>query len=192
MFRLGRLFFRGLAAVIPVFLTVYVVVWVVSKAESGMAEVWKLFLPERLYIPGMGILLFVVFIMLVGATLSNWIGRRLFGWLEGALETLPLIKAVYKSVKDLTGLFSRGRQVGKNKVVLVRQNGLKMLGLVTRDSISEVAVGQDDYVPVLIPYSYMVGGLTILVKKTDIEETTISVEHAMRLSLTAWAQANRD
>ena len=98
---LSKIFFTGLAAVLPVLLTIYILSWLGSKAESVLGETIKLLLPDRWYTPGMGLLAGVVLIFLVGLTLRAWVVRSADG-----------VAAVWVGVVDDLWEFGRPRGSG--------------------------------------------------------------------------------
>ncbi len=52
---LGKLFLKGLAVVIPVALTLAILWWVATGAETLMGAILKFTLPDGWYVPGMGL-----------------------------------------------------------------------------------------------------------------------------------------
>jgi uncharacterized membrane protein len=132
----------------------------------------------------------------VGLLVNNYITGRFFAWLTQLLEKVPLIKAIYNPLKDLMALIP-GRNSDKNKpqkVVLVNFDhlGVEALGLVTREDLDELKVAGENKVSVYIPFSYMLGGMTVIVARDKIRKVDIPVDQALKLSVTAWIKANED
>jgi uncharacterized membrane protein len=191
MKKLNQIFFKGLIVVLPITLTFYLLFWASVKIESLFASSLKLALGQELYIPGLGIVVTIFFIMIVGLLVNNYITGRVFTLLTQALEKIPLFKVIYNPLKDLMALIP-GRSSSKNKlqkVVLVPMEtlGVEVLGLVTRDELDEIP--GTDLVTVYIPFSYMLGGLTILVPKNKVKKVDMPVDQALKLSVTAWIKA---
>ena len=71
-------------------------------------------------------------------------------------------------------------------VVVTLQDGVRMVGLVTRESLKGVAEGdgQED-VAVFLPWSYQVGGITVLVPRSRITPLDMTVEQGFRFAFTA-------
>jgi uncharacterized membrane protein len=67
------------------------------------------------------------------------------------------------------------------------QFGGYVFGFVTREDLDELPI--EDLVPVYIPYSYMLGGITLLVKKEKLVKVDMPVDQALKLSVTAWIKA---
>lgn len=193
MKKLNQYFFKGLIVVLPITLTFYLLYWASSKVESIFEPFLARVLGEWLYIPGLGILLSLVFIMLVGVLVSNYITGRVFTWLTGLLEKVPLIKTVYLPLRDLMGLIpGKSSERSLQRVVLVplEPMGVKVLGLVTREELDEI--NEKNLVSVYVPFSYMLGGVTVLVEPSKLEKVDIPVDQALKLSVTSWIKAKAD
>lgn len=189
---INQIFFKGLIVVLPITLTFYFIFWASVKLESLFASTLQYLLGQELYIPGLGIMLTLVVIFIVGLLVSNYVTGRLFIWLTSLLEKVPLIKAIYNPLRDLMALIP-GKHSEKDKaqrVVLVPLEplGVKALGLVTRENLDELP--SSDLITVYIPYSYMLGGMTVLVDRNKVEKVDLTVEQALKLSVTAWIRAS--
>lgn len=192
MKHLNQIFFKGLIVVLPITLTFYLLFWISLKMESLFGSGLEWVMGEELYIPGLGILVTVVFIFLVGLLVNNYFTGRFFAWLSQTLERVPLIKVIYNPLKDLMALLP-GRSSSKSKpqrVVLVQleQLGIEALGLVTREELDELP--GDNKISVYIPFSYMLGGLTVIVSREKVRKVDMPVDQALKLSVTAWIKAS--
>ena len=92
-----RTFLKGLAAVLPITITIYAVVWLVRSAEEAL----KGLLPGDVYFRGLGILVGLALVYLIGLLLNMWIAAALMRLIDRLLEHIPLVKSLYGSVKDL-------------------------------------------------------------------------------------------
>lgn len=189
---LSKIFFTGLAAVLPVLLTFYILVWLGAKAESVFGGTLNLLLPQHWYKPGMGLVAGVVFIFLVGLTLRAWVVRRFFSLGERLLNRIPLVKAIYGSIRDLMNFFG-GKDQGFSQVVLVRlgDTQMKLLGFVTREDFNDLPAGLagEGEVAVYMPMSYQIGGYTVLLPRSAIEPVNMSMQEAMKFAVTGGMKA---
>ena len=82
------------------------------------------------------------------------------------------------------------------KVVLVKhpQLGFECIGLVTREEFDDLPIGivSPNIVAVYIPLSYMLGGVTALIPKSEVKEVDIPVERAIKLAITGWIKADKN
>ena len=189
---LNQIFFKGLIVVLPITMTFYLLIWASYKIESLFGSTLELLIGKWLYIPGLGIVVSVLFIFMVGLLVNNYITGRFFSWLTNTLEKVPLIKVIYNPLKDLMALIP-GRSSEKNKpqrVVLVPLPGMgvEVLGLVTREELDELP--GTNLIPVYVPLSYMLGGITVLIPKDQVKKVDIPVDQALKLSVTAWIKAS--
>lgn len=184
---IGKLFLKGLAVVIPVVLTVAVTWWLAGSAERLLGRLLKTLLPEGWYIPGLGLVIAVVLIIVIGILSHVLIFQRLFEFGERQLNRLPLIKTIYNAAKDFIGYFSPD-STAMQKVVLVQLPGqdFQLIGFVTRESFTGLPFepGAGDPVAVYMPMSYQLGGYTLFLDRSCLQPIDMTFEQAMRLVLT--------
>ncbi len=188
---MNQIFFKGLIVVLPITLTFYLLFWASVKIESLFGSGLEMLLGKELYIPGLGIIVTVIFIFLIGLLVSNYLTAKIFTWFTDKLEKVPLIKVIYNPLKDLMALLpGKSQKSSPQRVVLVplEPMGVKVLGLVTRDEIEELP--GKNLIPVYIPLSYMLGGMTILIERDKVEVIDMPVDQALKLSVTAWIKAS--
>ncbi|NEZ03656.1 DUF502 domain-containing protein [Wenzhouxiangella sp. XN201] len=185
--RLVGLFLKGLAAIIPIALTLAIVIWLAGIAEKGIGTLIKLVLPEDLYITGMGLIGGIVLVIAIGVLSQMWLFRKFIDLGEAILDRMPVIKSVFRATKDFVEYFSSDDTRRFSKVVMVRHPELKagLLGFITREEFSELPFGEEGEVAVYLPMSYQIGGYTLFVPKAWCEPVDIPFEDALRLILTA-------
>jgi uncharacterized membrane protein len=186
---IGRIFLTGILTILPILATLYLVFWLFAAVERFLGSQLLLLLPDEYYRAGMGLLAALVLIFLVGLLMRAWLFRQLVKVGEGVLLKIPLIKVVYRSLKDLFGLFSDEKNSEALQVVSVQLPGMEMrlLGFLTRSDFSDMpkGVGNEDDVAVYLPMSYQVGGYTVLMPRNRVTPVPMSREEAMRFVLTA-------
>lgn len=185
--KLGTAMLRGLVAVLPIGLTLWLLWWLGSSAESLLRQPILLLLPERYYVPGMGIVTGLVLLLAAGTLLNALIVRQVLASWEGFLDRIPVIKSIYGAFRDFTRLLpSAGRRRDLKRVVMASFGDARLLGFVTRDDASELGFvkAEEDLVAVYFPMSYQIGGYTALLPRARIEPLDMPVEAAMRLVLT--------
>jgi uncharacterized membrane protein len=184
----GKLMFKGLVAVLPIALTLYIMWWLGSGVEALLGGLLRRVLPERLYVPGLGLVLGAGLLIAMGSVMNAVVARRLTAALDGLMSRVPLVKTVYGSVRDLLSLFSKTAKERVDQVVLVRlTDSLRLLGLVTRAAVPELGVGEDKKDPlvaVYVPMSYGIGGYTVLAPRSALTPVGMKVEHALRFAIT--------
>ncbi|MEX0746329.1 MAG: DUF502 domain-containing protein [Phycisphaeraceae bacterium] len=186
---LTRIFVKGLVALLPIVLTLYLVGLLAWWAEATMRAVLTIVVPEERYIPGMGLVLAVVVILLAGLAIDAYMVRRTLAYTEQGMQRVPVVKSVYGAIKDFMGYFTAVQHQRMNQVVLVRlpNSDLKIMGLVTREQFSDLpdGIGSDDHVAVYFPMSYQIGGYTVILPRAQIELVDMTIEDGLRFALTA-------
>jgi len=186
MRRLWNTFLKGLVAVLPVALTVYLVYWLGSTAEAILSEPLRAVFPESGYWPGLGLLMGFLLVLLVGVLVNAYIVRAMLRQGEALLERIPIVKTIFGAFKDITAFLPAGEK-GRDlkRVVLWRMGSAQLMGFVTEEQVSRslFGPGADHLVAVYFPMSYQIGGYTLYINKGELQETDLSVEEAMRLVL---------
>jgi uncharacterized membrane protein len=189
MKRITATFLRGLATVLPIVLTVYVLYWLAISAEALLGRPLKLLLPDWMYWPGLGIAAGVVLVFAAGLAMELYVARRLWGMLEGVVLQVPVVKTVYAAIKDFAGFVSQSSgDKGMGQVVRVRiAEDMHLIGFVTRESFRDGpwGLGATDTIAVYLPMSYQIGGYTVLLPRRLVEPVDMSVEDALRFAVTA-------
>lgn len=191
MATLNRIFFRGLITIIPVAVTLYLLFWIVSVMENLVGKILRLILPEALYIPGFGVIATFALIFSFGLLLNNFVLSELVEGAEKKLKSIPFFKAIYSPLRDLMNLFSKNHNQNMKKVVMVTlESGIKIMGIVTREDFSDMPTNlhNKNLVSVYCPWSYGMGGFTILVPKSQLETLDMPIEKAMSLAITGWVK----
>ncbi len=185
-----RLFFKGLATIVPIALTLVIVLWLAGLAEGGVGRMIRLALPDDWYITGMGLVAGIFVVAGIGLLSQVYLFRKLIDFGEAILERMPVVKSVYRATKDFVEYFSSDDKF--SQVVMVRHPDLKisMLGFITREDFSTLPFGKEGEVAVYLPLSYQIAGYTIFVPRDWCEPVDMPFEEAVRLILTA-AMARR-
>jgi uncharacterized membrane protein len=177
MKKLVDYFIKGLVIFVPIALTVFLLVWAFTSLDAAFRAVFRGVFEKE--IPGLGLLLTVVLIVVIGFIASNFLGRKFFALIEKIFKGLPLVKLLYSAVKDMIEAFA-GEKKSFDKPVLatiVPGAAVKVVGFVTRDSLENL--GLSDYVAVYLPQSYNFAGNVLLFPKEAIEPLDIDSSQAM-------------
>jgi uncharacterized membrane protein len=116
----NKIFLRGLVTVLPIALTFYILYHVVHILDNVLGSLLKIFIEDRTYIPGLGLLLAFVLIFLFGLLLNNLIVSNFLKLFENRFKEVPFIKAIYSPLRDLMNLFSKKEHGSLQSVVLVK------------------------------------------------------------------------
>ena len=178
----------GLITVLPVLLTLYLLYWFIISTETVLGNIIGFILPDVLYWPGMGVIAGLAIVFLIGLLMHIYVVQRVFEKAEQLLFHMPLIKSVYRAIRDFFQFFSPSKEKEFEQVVAVTfDNGMQLIGFVTQANAENIPTGLngDDSVLVYLPLSYMIGGYTLLIPRKAIRTLDMSMEEAMRFTLTA-------
>ena len=193
-----KILMAGALVVVPLAATMWVIAWIGGMFSGmGYSLLETLGLAEKFnatyepYAGVVGVLAVLVMVYLVGLLANFWMFRKVFGLVDRLLSSLPGIKTIYESIRDLLTLFG-GDSKNMGHAVLYTPPGLgyKQLGILTNEHPAGLAEG-DDRVIVYLPMGYMIGGPCIYAKPEDVERLDISVETALKLSATAFISTKR-
>ena len=182
---MGKILLRGLVGITPIAITVTLIIWLFNELEYIFGTPIKNILGTHLYFPGLGIIIALILFFFLGLIFNSWIIQRIYNLIEKIVKKTPLLKTVYNAICDFMSFFRTDKHKGQ-KVVLVTFGKTKLIGLLTRTSFSSFSeqVGQD-FVAVFFPFSYQIGGMTVLVPKKNVEPLDVTLEKGLRFCVTA-------
>jgi uncharacterized membrane protein len=183
MFWLRRSFLTGLVVTVPLFITVAALVWTFRVVDSVAIPLSTSVLGRE--VPGLGVLMTGLFILVAGAVATNVIGRRVLQQTEAWLLHVPLFKTVYAPVKQLVAAFSPDNEAGFKKVVIIEDSrkGL-VLGFLTREFTIDRGKGLEALVAVYVPTNHLYLGDVVVYPKAQAIFPDLSVEEGVRIFLT--------
>lgn len=189
---MSKIFLKGLMAVLPVAITLTLIIWILDAIERIFGYVIKGLLGQQYYFPGLGLIVGLVLVFIVGIVMNAWIVQRVYAWGDRIMKKIPFVKTLYGSVSDMLNFFKTKKSTD-GEVVIVRLMGTKVLGLVTRVQFDDLpkGIGGPNEIAVYLPMSYQLGGYTIIVPKDAVEKIDMSIEKAMRFSVTAGMQVTQ-
>ena len=97
-----RRILTGLLAIVPIAVTFWILKFLFTFLDGLAAPILK---QIGIAIPGLGIILTLVFIFILGMVITNVLGRTLFNWGEAILTKLPVVKTIYNAIKQITSVF---------------------------------------------------------------------------------------
>ncbi len=207
-----RFFVRGLSALLPTLITILLLlkIWEILWEYLGRHIIWLLkwtnykLLPERqvgwvkwyweIHLPQwfvelLGVLLGILLVYIIGLVVGHIIGRTSWRLLELAIQRVPLIRAIYPAVKQVTDfvLSDRKTHLQFSRVVAVEPHasGIWSIGLVTGPGIRTLSdtVGSE-MVTVFIPSTPTAfAGYVVIVPRSKVVELPLTVEEVMRMLL---------
>jgi len=176
----------GLLVWVPLGITVWVLNVTIGILDQSLLLLPAYWQPEVLlgfYIPGLGVILTVLVLLVTGLIVRNVLGQQLLLLWENALHHIPFVSAIYNSVKQVSDTLLSGDSKAFGKVLLVRYPHAEAWSLAFQTSIPGGVTQQlgDEYVGVFVPTTPSpVNGFYFFVRKAETIELDISVDVAFK------------
>ncbi|MBY5590286.1 DUF502 domain-containing protein [Rhizobium leguminosarum] len=189
--RLRNNFLAGLIICAPIAITIWLtwtfIHWSDSWVRPYIPARWN---PEsylNFAIPGFGLLTAVVLITVVGFLGKNLIGQSIVGFGESIVQRMPLVRTIYRSVKQIFETVLKEQSNSFKKVGLIEypSPGLWALVFVATDAKGEIAskfnaMGQDMVAVFLPPTPVPTAGFLVFVPREKIVLLDMSPEDAAK------------
>ena len=178
---MGVCIFRGLLAVIPLALCVFVITLVYNLIDKNIMEFLEKFIKIR-QIPGLGILILLLTLYLVGLIVSNIIGRQFFKIIDSITERIPFVKVIYGAGKQLAqGLsVADGQSKAFKKALLVKAHDNLWVPAFLMNTKIDPKTGEELWF-VLIPTAPTPGsGFMAIVKPSTTIDPGWTVEECLK------------
>ncbi|EJC79266.1 hypothetical protein Rleg4DRAFT_0857 [Rhizobium leguminosarum bv. trifolii WSM2297] len=189
--RLRNNFLAGLIICAPIAITIWLtwtfIHWSDSWVRPYIPARWN---PEsylNFAIPGFGLLTAIVLITVVGFLGKNLIGQSIVGFGESVVQRMPLVRTIYRSVKQIFETVLKEQSNSFKKVGLIEypSPGLWALVFVATDAKGEIAskfnaMGQDMVAVFLPPTPVPTAGFLVFVPREKIVVLDMSPEDAAK------------
>jgi uncharacterized membrane protein len=202
MARLRNYFLTGLILVGPLYITVSLTWWFVNWVDDAMRPFipaslrTETYLPFR--VPGYGVIIALVALTLLGFLTAGLVGRTFVEFGENLLNRMPIVRPIYKTMKQIfETLFSKsGSSFGKVALAEFPTGMWSVVFLASPPGtgIAEHLPGGDEFVSCFLPCTpNPTTGFFFYAPRSQVIELDITVEQAMTLIMSAgMAQPNGD
>ncbi|MBK7326762.1 MAG: DUF502 domain-containing protein [Propionivibrio sp.] len=182
-----RYFLTGLLIWVPLAITAWVLSLIVNSMDQSLLLLPKAIHPQTLFgfnIPGAGVILTLVIILLTGLLATNFIGQRLVIWWEKLLARIPVVNSIYNSVKQVSDtLFSSsGNAFRKALLVQYPRAGSWTIAFLTGKPGGDVLNHlKGDYVSVYVPTTpNPTSGFFLMLPRSEVIELEMDVNEALK------------
>ena len=172
-----RRIFAGLIALMPIMAT-YWIIKLLFEFLDRLAQ--PLLALIGIQIPGLGIILTILFIFIIGLFVTNVLGRTILKLSEIIVARVPIVSTIYNSIKQITGAFSGSTAKSFQRVILIEypRRNLWTMAFVTNESKNKKG---DIFYHLFVPTTpNPTSGVFIIVPKKDAIHPNISVESGLR------------
>ena len=187
-FNLKNVFLTGLAVIVPVGLTLYILVFLIGMMDGLLTLIPQKYHPTALigfHIPGLGIIITILLIFFCGLMTKSIIGNRIVLYGEELLDRIPFVRSIHMAIKKIVDSMVLYRRRSFKKVVLVEfpRRGAYALAFMTGMPGDEIhqKTGQR-CVSVYVPTTpNPTSGYFIIFPEAEVIQLDMSVEEAFTL-----------
>ena len=188
MKRIRRYLVAGILVWVPLVVTYLLLSFAVGLMDRTLLLIPAPYRPEALLgvnIPGLGVILAIVVLLLTGLLAANFVGRAFVGGWESLMDRIPFVRAVYSGAKNFAEMvFSDSNQSFKH-VLLIQypRKGLYSLAFQTSSELGEVQGRTgEDVVCCFVPTTpNPTSGFIIIVPRKDITVLDMEVDQALKM-----------
>jgi uncharacterized membrane protein len=181
-------FFAGILVILPLGVTLYLITTLLKVLDQIVAVIPAPFHPEtylRVRIPGFGLVLSFILVVLTGMLVKNYMGQRVVDFGEYLVSKIPLVRPVYGAIKQITtGVFGEPHGAFKRTVIVeFPRQGVYALGFVTGPAAEEIeGKVAKKLVSIFIPTTpNPTSGFYLMVPEKETIPLSMSVEDAFKL-----------
>ena len=188
--KLRRDFLTGLVVLIPIVLTVYLVWSVISFIDKVVIPI----IPPRynpldlfeIYVPGLGVFLFLITTTLIGSIASGFLGRQAIYLGEKILSRTPVVSTIYSSIKQIIQAVFKPNGTSFKQPCLVEypKKGVWAVAFISTETFGEIKkkINIGPLVTVFLPTTpNPTSGFMLFVPKKDLIRLDMNIEEGMKL-----------
>lgn len=186
--KLKNIFLTGIAAIIPLGLTIYILVFIVGIMNKLAKILPARFSPDNLlpfHVPGLDLIIAAVFIFIIGLIVKSYVGNKLVALGEDIVGRIPLVSGIYRAIKKLVDAIFSEQNNSFKQVVLIEypRKGLYSVAFVTGEARGEVQwKTEKKCINLFVPTTpNPTSGFYIMVPESDVINLDMTVDEAFRL-----------
>lgn len=189
MARLRRYFLTGIIVTIPITITIWSAWWFLSSVDKVVAKIIpdefnpNTYLPFE--IPGLGLIITIVFFTVIGFMARNFIGRVIIRASEFIVQRMPIVRMIYNALKQVLDMTIGEQSKAFRDVVLFQypHPNSWTIGFVTGVTPGEIQSvgGGSEVLNIYIPVTPTTAGFVVFIPKKDVIYLSMTVEEAVKL-----------
>ena len=186
--KLRNYFITGIVVMVPIGITLYLTKFFISVSSKLIPSEINpnSYLP--FLIPGLEIVLAIIFITLIGYLSLSFIGKKILQLFNDLLKRIPILRTIYSAIGQMAETLAPKRK-SKKSVVLIEypRKGSWAVGFATKDNKGEISKRtQQNLVNVFVPTTpNPTSGFLLMFPKEDIVYLDMSFEEASKFIVSA-------
>ena len=187
--KLRNYFFTGVVVLVPLGFTLYLTFFLVSISSNLIPEEINPnnYLPFS--VPGLEILLSIIFITFIGGLSLSFIGKKFLQIFNDILKKIPILRTIYSAIGQMTESLAPNKRNNKKSVVLIQypRKGSWAVGFATKENKGEISKKTNsDLVNVFVPTTpNPTSGFLLMFPKDEIIYLDMSFEEASKFIVSA-------
>lgn len=184
---LRRYLIAGLLVWVPLIVTGLIIKFLVDMLDFTILLLPPSWRPESVLgfsVPGTGVVVAIVIVLVTGLIAANFVGRKLFDIGDAIVDRIPLVSSIYSAVKQVMRTVLDDGAESFKRVLMVQypRKGLWTLGFQTGVGVGEVQQRTEhEVITVFIPTTpNPTSGFVIMVPREDAIELDMSVEDGLK------------
>jgi uncharacterized membrane protein len=193
-----RYLIAGLLVWVPLGITIWVLHFLLTSLDQILLVLPEAAQPRRMFgfdIPGLGVVLAFVILLVTGVVAANFLGARLIGAWESVLGRIPFVKSIYSSVKQVsdTLLSSKGNAFRKALLVEFPREGSWTIAFMTGTPAASIAPYlPGEHISVYVPTTpNPTGGYFLMLPRSKVRELDMTVDEALKYIISMGVVAPR-
>ncbi len=183
----------GILVTAPIAITVYLTWVFLTFIDSRVTRILPGHWYEALYgettLPGLGLIIALVFFIIIGWFATNFLGRLLIRISEYIVARMPVIRTLYSAIKQIFETIMATKSQAFREVVMMQypRKGVWSIGFVTGKTEGEVQrATKEDTINVFVPTTpNPTSGYLLFVPKKELIYLDMSVEEGVKLVVSA-------
>ena len=189
MVRLRAYFMAGIIITAPISITIYLAWLFITYVDDKVTPLIPVRYNPETYLPyglpGLGVVIVVVGLTLIGALTAGFVGRFFQRVWERVMDKVPVLRGVYKALKQILETVLAQQSNAFREAVLVEypRRGMWVIAFITGITKGEVqSLTEDKVINLFVPTTpNPTSGFLIFVPEKDIVPLSMSVEEAMKM-----------
>ena len=187
--KLRNYFITGIVVLVPIGITLYLTKFFVSISSKLIPYDLNPnnYLPFA--IPGLEIILSVIFITIIGGLSLSFIGKRILKFVNDLFKRIPILRTIYSAIGQMTETFAPRKGSKKKSVVLIEypRKGSWAVGFATKDNSGEISKKTNtNLVNVFVPTTpNPTSGFLLMFPKNEVIYLDMSFEEASKFIVSA-------
>ncbi len=175
----------GLVVWVPILVTFAILHFIVDMLDHTMALLPKAYQPEQIFgkhIPGFGVLLSLILLIVTGLIATNFFGQRLVGWSESILDRIPLVRSIYNGTKQVIQAIFASNSQAFRKVLLVEYPRTGIWTVAFQTGVGAAKENEtSEMLSIFIPTTpNPTSGFLMMVHRSQVKELSMSIEEALK------------